>query len=205
MTPLEAELAKLMTNAWRYIQFAAVNQFYMIATEHGLDFSRILRACRHKYPRMAAMPGPGLAAGPCLVKDTMQLAAFCQNQFILGHSAMLINEGLPYHLIRMADRRVPLADKTAGILGMAFKADSDDARDSLSYKLRKLLTLKARRVLCSDPYVRDATLVSLEEVLREAEVIFIGVPHRPYRELTLPPDKVWVDPWDCLPGKERNR
>lgn len=198
LSPLEAELAKLMTNAWRYIQFAAVNQFYMIATEHGMDFSRILHACKYRYPRMAGMPGPGFAAGPCLVKDTMQLAAFCQNQFILGHSAMLVNEGFPFHLIRIIERKTPLEDKIVGILGMAFKADSDDPRDSLSYKLRKLLSLKAKRVLCSDPYIQDSTFVPLETVLQEAQVIFIGVPHRTYRELRRPPGKIWVDAWDCL-------
>lgn len=203
LSPLEAELAKLMTNSWRYIQFAIVNQFYMIATEHGLDFNRILHACKHKYPRMAGVPGPGFAAGPCLVKDTMQLAAYCQNQFILGHSAMLVNEGLPFHLIRMAERRIPLAEKTVGILGMAFKADSDDPRDSLSYKLRKLLSLRAKRVLCSDPYVQDPTLVPLEKVLEEAEVIFIGVPHKVYQALARTPAKIWVDAWDCLPKQEK--
>ncbi len=87
--------------AWRYIQFAAVNQFYMIASQHGLDFNRILHGCRYKYPRMAGMPGPGLAAGPCLVKDTMQLAAFSANKFVLGHAAMLINEGLPAHMVQL--------------------------------------------------------------------------------------------------------
>ena len=203
LSPLEAELAKLMTNAWRYIQFATVNQFYMIATEQNLDFSLILHACKYKYPRMAGMPSPGFAAGPCLVKDTMQLAAFCQNHFILGHSAMLINEGLPYHLIRMAERRTDLAGKTVGILGMAFKAESDDPRDSLSYKLHKLLTLKARRVLCSDPYVRDSSLDPLEKVLEEAEVIFIGVPHKVYQGLERTPGKIWVDAWDCLPKQEK--
>src|SRR5207249_869580 len=148
MEPMEAELAKLMTNSWRYIQFAIVNQFYMIATEQGLDFNRILHGCRHNYPRMAGMPGAGLAAGPCLVKDTMQLAAFSQNTFVLGHAAMLVNEGLPAHLIQLAKRQTNLRDKTTGILGMAFKGECDDPRDSLSYKLRKLLTLESRRVRC---------------------------------------------------------
>ncbi|HET9767357.1 MAG TPA: nucleotide sugar dehydrogenase, partial [Thermoanaerobaculia bacterium] len=87
MEPGEAELCKLMTNAWRYVQFATVNQFYMLATAAGVDFDRILHGCRHNYPRMAGMPGPGLAAGPCLVKDTMQLAAFSHNHFMLGHAA----------------------------------------------------------------------------------------------------------------------
>jgi UDP-N-acetyl-D-mannosaminuronic acid dehydrogenase len=198
MEPMEAELCKLMTNAWRYLQFAAVNQFYMIATKHGLDFERILHGCRHNYPRMAGMPGPGLAAGPCLVKDTMQLAAFSQNNFVLGHAAMLINEGLPAHLVELAKRRCKLSELSAGILGMAFKAQSDDTRDSLSYKLRKLLSMEAREVLCTDPFVRDPDLLPLESVLARADVLFIATPHKVYRSLQIPASKVVVDVWDCL-------
>ena len=200
LSPAEAELAKLVTNAWRYLQFAAVNQFYMIATEHGLDFDRILHACRHRYPRMVGMPGPGLAAGPCLRKDTMQLAAFSHHSFVLGHAAMLVNEGLPMHLVKLARQHGPLLDKTVGILGMAFKAESDDARDSLSYKLRRLLMMETKTVLCTDPYVRDPRLVPLERVLAEAEVIFIGAPHAVYRNLRIPTSTVLVDVWSSLQG-----
>lgn len=200
LPPPEAELCKLMTNAWRYLQFAAVNQFYTIATEHGLDFGRILHGCRHHYPRMQGMPGPGLAAGPCLFKDTMQLAAFSHNGFMLGHAAMVVNEGLPNHLIALARERAPLRGRTVGILGMAFKAGSDDPRDSLSYKLRKLLLLEAGEVLCTDPHVRDATLVPLAEVLARAEVLFVATPHREYRGLAVPPATQVVDVWDCLTG-----
>lgn len=196
MEPAEAELCKLMTNAWRYIQFATVNQFYMIAGEHGLDFDRILHGCRHNYPRMAGMPGPGLAAGPCLVKDTMQLAAFSQNTFVLGHAAMLINEGVPAHLVKLAKRETELTDKVAGILGMAFKGESDDPRDSLSYKLRKLLTLECRDVLCHDPFVKDASLAPLDRVLDEADVIFVATPHRSYRGLEIPAGTVVIDMWN---------
>lgn len=198
MSPMEAELCKLMTNAWRYIQFATVNQFYMIATQHGLDFDRILHGCRYHYPRMAGMPGPGLAAGPCLVKDTMQLAAFSHNNFILGHSAMLINEGLPMHLVDLARREADLSARTAGVLGMAFKAESDDPRDSLSYKLRKLLSLEAKQVLCTDPYVPDDSLVPLPRVLEEADILFVATPHKVYRQLSIPPDKIVIDIWNCL-------
>lgn len=202
MEPLEAELTKLMTNAWRYIQFATVNQFYMIASQHGLDFDRILYGCRHNYPRMAGMPGPGFAAGPCLVKDTMQLAAFSRNTFVLGHSAMLVNEGLPAHLVGLAKQATDLSNATAGILGMAFKAEIDDPRDSLSYKLRKLLTLEAARVLCTDPYVPDPSLVPIERVLSEADVLFVATPHRSYRELKIPDDKTVIDVWNCLPSRQ---
>jgi UDP-N-acetyl-D-mannosaminuronic acid dehydrogenase len=199
MEPMEAELCKLMTNAWRYIQFSIVNQFFMIATDNGLDFSRILYGCRHHYPRMASMPSPGLTAGPCLVKDTMQLAAFSQNTFVLGHAAMLVNEGLPAHLISLAKRQTGLRNKTVGILGMTFKAGSDDTRDSLSFKLRKLLTLEARRILCHDPYapkIPDAA--RLDQVLAEADVIFLATPHPDYRDLIIPPRCVVIDVWDFL-------
>jgi UDP-N-acetyl-D-mannosaminuronic acid dehydrogenase len=198
MQPMEAEICKLMTNAWRYLQFATVNQFYMIASQNQLDFDRILHGCRHKYPRMAGMPGPGFAAGPCLVKDTMQLAAFSRNSFVLGHAAMMVNEGLPAHLVELAKREIDLATATAGILGMAFKAESDDPRDSLSYKLRKLLRMQARHVLATDPYVPDATFLPLDEVIDKSQVLFVGTPHKAYRSLRVPADKVVVDVWSCL-------
>jgi UDP-N-acetyl-D-mannosaminuronic acid dehydrogenase len=196
MSPMEAELCKLMTNATRYIQFAIANQFYTIAKEQGLDFNRILHGCRHNYPRMAGMPGAGFAAGPCLLKDTMQLAAFSKNSFPLGHSAMLVNEGLPARLVELARRDGDLSRKVAGVLGMAFKAESDDPRDSLSYKLRNLLALEARKVLCTDPYVPDANLVPLERVLAEADVLFLATPHRAYRSLRVPEGKILYDVWN---------
>ncbi len=198
MQPKEAELAKLLTNAWRYIQFATVNQFYTIAEGHGLDFNRILQGSKYKYPRLAGMPGPGFAAGPCLFKDTMQLAAFSQNQFFLGHAAMLVNEGLPAFVVDRLAQKMPLADKTVGILGMAFKAESDDPRSSLSYKLRKVLNLQARRTLCTDPFVRDPSLVPLEQVLAEADAIVVGTPHKAYRNLKVRPGVAVVDVWNVL-------
>jgi UDP-N-acetyl-D-mannosaminuronic acid dehydrogenase len=197
MAPMEAELCKLMTNAWRYLQFATVNQFYMIASQHGLDFDRILHGCRHNYPRMRGMPGPGFAAGPCLVKDTMQLAAFSQNQFVLGHAAMLINEGMPAHLIQLAKRDRDLRRSTVGILGMTFKAESDDTRDSLSFKLRKLLLLESPRVMVHDPYWAGPGGSPLEDVLDEADVVFVGTPHRLYRHLEFRPGVLVVDVWGC--------
>ena len=198
MEPMEAEIAKLFTNAWRYIQFATVNQFYMMAESHGLDFQRILEGIRFKYPRLSGMPGPGLAAGPCLFKDTMQLAAFSQNQFFLGHAAMLVNEGLPAFLIDQLRKLTPLHGKTVGVLGMAFKAGSDDPRSSLSYKLKKLLRLEAKKVLCTDPYVADESLVPLDAVLREADALVVGTPHAQYRGLAVREGVAVVDVWDVI-------
>ncbi|MEU7614679.1 nucleotide sugar dehydrogenase [Micromonospora rifamycinica] len=183
LTPEEAELAKLFTNSWRYIKFAAANQFWMIANDSGLDFERVRQAIRHDYPRAADMPGPGFAAGPCLFKDTMQLAAFNGNNFPLGHSAMLVNEGLPNYVVARLEERFDLSTMRVGILGMAFKGGSDDPRESLAYRLRKILLLKAAAVLCADPFVDDRRLVPHERVLADAELLVIAAPHEQYRDL----------------------
>ena len=196
LEPEEAELTKIFANVWRYIQFATANQFFMLATDRGLDFYKIHDALRRDYPRMAGLPRGGFAAGPCLLKDTMQLAAASNNTFALGHAAMLVNEGLPNFLVRQAKRRHHLARMRVGLLGMAFKADSDDPRESLSYKLRKLLEYEAAEVLCTDVHIRGPGFLPLEEVLERADLLFIGAPHREYRELELPAGKPVVDVWN---------
>jgi UDP-N-acetyl-D-mannosaminuronic acid dehydrogenase len=199
MAPEEAELAKLFTNVWRYIKFAAANQFYMMANDRGLDFEKIRKGLSQDYPRAADMPGAGFAAGPCLFKDTMQLAAFNNNNFALGHTAMTINEGLPLYLVSRLEQRYDLSTMTVGILGMAFKGESDDIRSSLSYKLKRILAFKAGGVLITDPYVSaavDGTLAPLDEVLERSDLLVIATPHRQYRELVT--DKPVADIWNVL-------
>jgi UDP-N-acetyl-D-mannosaminuronic acid dehydrogenase len=199
MAPEEAELAKLFTNVWRYIKFAAANQFYMMANDRGLDFERIRKGLSQDYPRAADMPGAGFAAGPCLFKDTMQLAAFNNNNFALGHTAMTINEGLPLYLVSRLEQQYDLSEMTVGILGMAFKGESDDIRSSLSYKLKRILAFKAGQVLTTDPYVpatADSDLMPLDEVLERADLLVIATPHRQYRELVT--DTPVADIWNVL-------
>jgi UDP-N-acetyl-D-mannosaminuronic acid dehydrogenase len=197
MSPEEAELAKLFTNVWRYIRFATANQLYMMANEQGLDFDRIRRGLSEDYPRAADMPAAGFAAGPCLFKDTMQLAAFNHNNFPLGHAAMAVNEGLPLYVVHRLEQRFDLSSMTVGILGMAFKGGSDDIRSSLSYKLKRILEFKADAVLCTDPYVTvDPNLVPLDEVLTRADLLVVGAPHPEYRGLVT--DKPAADIWDVL-------
>lgn len=198
LEPEEAELAKLFTNTWRYIKFAAANQFYVMANDHGLDFEKIRTALSHDYPRAADMPGAGFAAGPCLFKDTMQLAAFSDNSFVLGHSAMLVNEGLPLYVVTQLEKKLDLENLRVGILGMAFKGESDDIRSSLSYKLKRILEFRAAEVLCTDPYVTvDETLLPVEEVIERSDVLILAAPHRSYRDLDARGTLV-VDIWNML-------
>jgi UDP-N-acetyl-D-mannosaminuronic acid dehydrogenase len=198
VTPREAEFAKLFNNAYRYIEFAAANQFYLIAKSAGLDYRRVQDAMKRNYPRARGIPTPGLAAGPCLFKDTMQLAAFAQNQFSLGNAAMLVNEGLVLHIVDDLRRRFDLASMTVGLLGMAFKAEIDDTRASLSYKFKKALASHAHAVLTTDPFVTtDPDLRPLDEVAAQSDLLILCAPHSRYRELAFGGKPV-VDVWGFL-------
>lgn len=201
-TTREAEVAKLFTNAWRYMKFAVANQFFVIAQEAGLDYGRILHAIRHDYPRADDLPGPGFAAGPCLLKDTMQLSAFSRSTFVLGHAAMLVNEGLPEVVVRTLEDAGGLRGRTVAILGMAFKAESDDIRASLSYKLRRLFGFAGAKVVCTDPYVSGPDIVELDVALAQAEIVVIGAPHAAYAGLDLAGRRV-VDIWGLTSGEIR--
>lgn len=199
-TSKEAELAKLFTNTWRYMKFAVANQFFMIADQAGVDYGNVLHAIREDYPRARDLPGPGFAAGPCLFKDTMQLAAFSSDHFPMGQAAMQVNEGLPAYIVSAMQRRYgSLNGRTIGILGMAFKAESDDIRASLSYKLRKLLGWAGATVLCTDPYVDDDRLVPLDQLLSESDILVLGAPHATYRGLVVGGKDV-IDVWGSLGG-----
>lgn len=196
LEPEEAELAKLFTNTWRYIKFATANQLYMLANDYGLDYEKIRKAVVYDYPRAADLPGAGFAAGPCLFKDTAQLASFNHLDFSLGNAAMMINEGLPSYVVSRLKRRFDLTETTVGILGMAFKGESDDPRSSLSYKLKRLLQFEAKRVLTTDPFVVDTDLSELVTVIAESDLLVVGAPHNAYRDLQV--DLPVADVWNVL-------
>jgi len=199
MTTIEAELAKLFTNSYRYINFAISNQFYMMAERFGADFMRIHAAVTADYPRMAGFARSGFTGGPCLLKDTMQLASVNHNLIALGQTAMMVNEGLPSFLVEQLRHTRNLREETVGILGMAFKGECDDPRSSLAYKLRKILTIQCRRVLCTDPYIADPDFVPLEKALEESDVLILGACHEVYRRVKT--DKPIVDVFGFLQGR----
>ncbi len=196
VTPEEAELTKLFLNSWRYIQFAAANQFYTIADKLGADYERIRHAMTWRYPRGESLPGPGFAAGPCLVKDTMQLAAACPDGFQLGQAARLVNEGLPRVLVEQAQAKLgSLQGRAVGVLGMAFKANNDDTRDSLSFKLKKLLEFAGASVLCTDELARGTWWSPADEVVGRAELIIVAVMHASYKPLLEGVHKPIISTW----------
>lgn len=192
-TPEEAELAKLFTNVWRYIKFSAANQFWMMANDFGVDYENVRNAIIYKYDRAKDLPRPGFTAGPCLFKDTMQLSALVQQNFPLGNASMMINEGLPGYLVSRIEASHNLSEMTVGILGMAFKGDTDDTRNSLAFKLKKILEFKTKKVIFSDPFVIDDRNLPLERLLADADLIIIGAPHSAYKNLET--SKEVIDIW----------
>lgn len=191
----EAEMVKLMSNSWRYIQFASANQFYMICSQNNLDFNNVRKIMTDSYARGNGLPGAGFAAGPCLLKDTMQLYAFSKNIFSMGNASMLINEGMPSFIIEQIKKKFDLKKKTIGILGMSFKANIDDKRDSLSYKIFNLLRYNAKKVYCSDEFINDNKFVSKNKLIKNSDIIIIATPHDDYKKLKFSSKKIIIDIW----------
>jgi len=195
---IEAELIKLFSNTYRYINFSIANQFYMMCKNQGLDFFKVRNFMRDTYPRNNNLPNAGFTAGPCLMKDTMQLSSFYNHNFSLCRSAMSINEGLPKFIVKNLSKKYNLKKKTIGILGLSFKAENDDIRDSLSIKLLKHLKSKKIKTLQSDEYYKDKNNIEKNVLLKKSDIIIIATPHKAYKNLKIKQNKVLVDIWGLV-------
>tara|TARA_A100001037_G_scaffold237578_1_gene216774 strand:+ start:396 stop:1565 length:1170 start_codon:yes stop_codon:yes gene_type:complete len=190
---LEAELIKLFSNAYRYIHFSIANQFYKICEDLDVDFNLIRKNMMQGYNRNKNIPKQGFTGGPCLLKDTMQLAAFCKNNFEFGYAAMNINENLPVYLIKNIKN---YEKKKIGILGLSFKAGTDDTRDSLSFKLIEFLKKKKIKYFINDPFVKIKNNLKIQDVIKKSDLIFIATPHNQYRKIKVTKDKILIDVWN---------
>ena len=192
---LEAELIKLFSNANRYINFAIANQLYLVCNENNLSFKKIRDIMRDGYERNVNLSLSGLTGGPCLLKDTMQLSSFYKDKFSLGLSAMKINESFPDHIIKEIKKVKNFKRKTIGILGMAFKGQSDDIRDSLAIKL--IYKLKARKLkYChSDEFYKNEKNIDKKSLVKKSDIIVLGAPHIAYKKLNISRKKNLIDVW----------
>jgi len=191
----EVELMKLFTNAWRYTQFAISNEFFMMCEDKGISYKNVRNIMIDNYDRAKNIPKAGFAAGPCLYKDTLQLSHYFNKNFKIGNSAIHINDNLPNYLVKKLILKYKLKTKTIGILGMAFKANIDDIRNSLSIKLKKLLKNKCNKVLCSDEYIKNKNYISKEELIKLSDIIIIGAPHMQYKRVNFE-KKTIINIWE---------
>jgi UDP-N-acetyl-D-mannosaminuronic acid dehydrogenase len=195
-----AELAKLFCNMYRYIDFAVANEFMMIAAQHQREIYPILHAVNDGYKR-GGLKSPGLTGGPCLYKDGFFLTGKIPYNELIA-SAWKIHETTPAYLVEQARALRPIDGAKAALLGLSFKRDIDDPRNSLAYKLRKLLLTEGALVHVHDPFVASEPL---DAVLRDADFVFIAMNHSAFERLTLDglraaarPDSVVVDIWNVL-------
>ena len=179
--------------------FSISNQFFKICNDLNIDFDKLRKNMIDGYDRNSGIAKPGFTAGPCLLKDTMQLSSFLKNKFHLGYAAMSINESIPEYLVDNLNNKNKLKNKTVGVLGMAFKAETDDVRDSLSIKLINYLKKKKIKYIYSDPYYKDKFCIDEINLVKKSDVIIVTVPHNKYKKLKIPKNKKIVDIWNVIP------
>lgn len=184
---VSAELAKLFTNMYRYINFAIANEFMLLAKNYNRDVYEINNLVNYKYKR-GGLRLPGLTAGPCLFKDGFFLIN--DLPFIdLISTSWKINESVPVLLVKQISERMKLEGKKVVILGLAFKAESDDIRESLSFKVRKAFLRERANVVLHDPFVKEYSNQKIEsnvyKALEEADIIFIATNHNDYKKLNI--------------------
>jgi UDP-N-acetyl-D-mannosaminuronic acid dehydrogenase len=202
-TPVQAELAKIWTNILRYATFALPNLLMMDCERYDANVFEVIDLINRDYPR-GGIAQPGLTAGTCLRKDF----AFSEERsnapgMLLAVSR--VNESVPLFLVEGMRRRLgSLSDRRIAVLGLAFKADTDDERDSLAHKLVRLLERELADVAIHDPHVPTPT-APLEQVLQDADVVVIAANHSEFRTpatlgaiSALASDGcLVVDPWNC--------
>jgi UDP-N-acetyl-D-mannosaminuronic acid dehydrogenase len=203
-TPVQAELAKIWTNILRYTTFALPNLLMMDCERYGANVFDVIELINHDYPR-GGIASPGLTAGTCLRKDF----AFSEERshapgMLLAVSR--VNESVPLFLVDGVKRRLGgLESRKVAVLGLTFKRDTDDERDSLSPKLIRLLERELADVAVSDPHAHSPTQ-TLAEAVQDADVVIVATNHSAFeRPETLEtianrakPDCLIVDPWNAL-------
>jgi UDP-N-acetyl-D-mannosaminuronic acid dehydrogenase len=195
-SPVEAELAKIWTNIFRYVTFAIPNLLMMESEQYGANVFEVIDLINRDYPR-GGIAAPGLTAGTCLRKDF----AFSEERssapgMLLAVSR--VHESMPRFIVDGLRRRLgSLRDRKVAVLGLTFKRDSDDERDSLSYKLIRLLERELAHVSRNDPYVPDES-EPLESALAGADAVVIATNHSAYEQILpeLPSTALLVDPWN---------
>lgn len=201
LTPREAEMAKLMTNMYRYVNFALANEFYMIGTDQGVDVHKIIRAANKDYPRLnIPLPGPNVG-GPCLFKDGKFLLSDVPYADLI-QTSFLINEGMPEYMFKQITKLNPKVKKIA-ILGATFKADCDDSRNSLSFKFAKVCKRHGIEYAFFDPYIVHPDNMWPMTELKDYNAFVIMTPHKVFQKfydehISKEKNAVMADAWKFL-------
>jgi UDP-N-acetyl-D-mannosaminuronic acid dehydrogenase len=202
-TPVQAELAKIWTNIYRYANFALPNLLMMNCEQYGANVFEVIDLINRDYPR-GGIAMPGLTGGTCLRKDF----AFSEERSSapgMLMSVSRVNESVPLFLVEGIKQRLgALRGKKVAVLGLTFKRDSDDLRDSLSAKLIRLLERELAEVATHDPHA-PLPDPGLEDAVRGASAVVVATNHSEFSDpATLQtiaeraPAALVVDPWNSF-------
>jgi UDP-N-acetyl-D-mannosaminuronic acid dehydrogenase len=196
-TPVQAELAKIWTNILRYTQFALPNLLMMECEQYGANVFDVIDLINHDYPR-GGIAQPGLTAGACLRKDfTFSEERSSAPGMLLAVSR--VHETVPTFLVKGLKSRLggSLRDLKVAVLGLTFKRDSDDLRDSLSHKVVRMLERELAHVARHDPHVPEES-EPLDAALDGADAVVVATNHSEFAGLLerLPEGILLVDPWN---------
>lgn len=203
-TPVQAELAKIWCNVLRYAEFSLPNALMMDCEHHGANVFDVIDLINRDYPR-GGIGKPGLTAGTCLRKDFAFSEERSQSPGLMS-AVSRVHESIPAFIVEGIKQRLGvLHDKKVAVLGLAFKADSDDERDSLAHKLVRLLERELAEVAVHDPHV-DTVTQSFEDAVRDADVVVVATNHSEFSEpealrtvtATAAPDCLIADVWDSF-------
>lgn len=195
LSPVEAELGKLMTNMERYIEFALANEYHLIADTFNANAKKIIDACNYNYPRLdLPSPGPNVG-GPCLTKDGWFLVERIPYNELIS-TAFRINEGMPIQIVEKLEESESI--KKVAVLGMTYKANSDDTRNSVSFKLKKQLEARGYQLVLVEPNLNSFS--SLSEI-EGCDAVILMTPHEEFKNLEKivntvnNPNCLYVDIW----------
>jgi UDP-N-acetyl-D-mannosaminuronic acid dehydrogenase len=203
-TPVQAELAKIWTNILRYATFALPNLLMMDCEQHGANVFEVIDLINRDYPR-GGIASPGLTAGTCLRKDF----AFSEERSAAPGMLLAVsrvNESVPLFLVEGMKRRLgSLSGRKVAVLGLAFKANTDDERDSLAHKLIRLLERELADVAIHDPQVATPTQ-DFDDAVRDADAVVVATNHSEFRGPgplgriagLADDDALVIDPWNCF-------
>jgi UDP-N-acetyl-D-mannosaminuronic acid dehydrogenase len=200
-----AEMVKLMENTYRDVNIAIANEFSRLADCFGINVWEAI-SIANRHPRVNILkPGPGVG-GHCISVDPWFLIEASPELTPLIRTAREVNDSQPHFVMGLIRRVIgELAGKRLAVLGLAYKADVDDLRESPAVEIVRLLAEAGARVKAYEPFKPNVfierlnTVSTLEEAIEDAEAIILLVGHKAFRELApeeillMTPARVAVD------------
>jgi len=186
-----AEFVKLMENTFRDINIALANEFSLIAEELGIDVWKAIEIA-NRHPRVNILkPGPGVG-GHCITIDPLFLAEKSSRSRIVT-LAREINDSMPRHVVKLVrDMLKDIEHPTITLLGLAYKGNVDDVRESPAFKIRKIAESEGINVKLYDPLVKGVpdNSKTINDAVKNADCIVLVTDHELFKNID--PDSLQI-------------